>query len=311
MNRALFGLGALVLALFVAASSLFTVNQTQQVIITQFGEYVRTIQRPGLHVKLPLIQSVTPFDRRLLDYDAPGEEMILGDQRRLIVDSFTRFRITNPLLFFQTVGAAEQGIRARLAPIVSSSLRRVLAGEPLLSILSTDRTRIMGEIRRQVNEEARRFGVEVVDVRIRRADFPEENTQAILARMQSERERVAREARAEGAEVAARVRANADRDRTVLLAEAEANAQILRGTGEQEAIRIFAEAFNRDPEFYQFWRTMQAYRDVFSGGEQRMVLTPGSDFFRYFREMPHPGVSSGRAPAPPVAEPVPANPAPG
>ena len=305
MNRVMIGLGALAFILLVAASSLFTVNQTQQVLITQFGEYVRTIQTPGLHVKVPFIQSVTAFDRRLLDYDAPGEEMILGDQRRLIVDSFTRFRITNPLLFFQTVGAAEQGIRGRLAPIVSSSLRRVLAGEPLLSILSTDRTRIMGEIRRQVNEEARRFGVEVADVRIRRADFPDENTQAILARMQSERERVAREARAEGAEVAARVRANAERDRTVLLAEAEANAQILRGAGEQEAIRVFAEAFNRDPEFYQFWRTMQAYREVFSGGEQRMVLTPESDFFRYFREMP-----AARVPAAAPATPAPA-PAPG
>ncbi len=296
MNRALSALIGLAVLLIFAAASLFTVNQTQQVIITQFGEYVRTIQAPGLHVKLPFIQSVTAFDRRLLDYDAPGEEMILGDQRRLIVDSFTRFRITNPLLFFQTVGAAEQGIRARLAPIVSSSLRRVLAGEPLLSILSTDRARIMGEIRRQVNEEARRFGVEVVDVRIRRADFPEENTQAILARMQSERERVAREARAEGAEVAARVRANAERDRTVLLAEAEANAQILRGTGEQEAIRIFAEAFNRDPAFYQFWRT----------GDTTMVLAPGSDFFRYFRDMPHPGGAA----APPARAPAASTPAP-
>jgi len=302
MNRILIGLGALGVVIILAAFSLFTVNQTQQVIVTQFGQFDRTIQTPGLQVKWPW-QSVTAFDRRLLDYEAPGEEMILGDQRRLIVDSFTRFRITNPLVFFQTVGAAEQGIRARLAPIVSSSLRRVLAGEPLLSILSTDRTRIMGEIRRQVNEEARRFGVEVVDVRIRRADFPEENTQAILARMQSERERVAREARAEGAEVAARVRANAERDRTVLLAEAEANAQILRGTGEQEAIRIFAEAFSRDPEFYQFWRTMQAYRDVFSAGEQRMVLTPDSDFFRYFREMPTPASarSSAVTAAPPAA----------
>ena len=288
MNRALIGLGALAVVLIVAASSLFTVHQTQQVLVTQFGQPVRVIQAPGLHSKIPFIQSVIAFDRRLLDYEGPGEEVILGDQRRLIVDSFTRFRITDPLLFFQTVGAAEQGIRGRLSSIVTSSLRRVLAGESLLAILSTDRARIMGEIRRQVNEEARRFGIEVADVRIRRADFPEENTQAILGRMQSERERVAREARAEGAEVAARVRANAERDRTVLLAEAEGNAQILRGTGEQDAIRIFAEAFNRDPEFYQFWRTMQAYREVFSSGEQRMVLTPESDFFRFFRDMPTP-----------------------
>ncbi len=290
MNRALIGLVALAVVLITAAASLFTVHQTQQVLVTQFGQPVRVIQAPGLHTKIPFIQSVIAFDRRLLDYEGPGEEVILGDQRRLIVDSFTRFRITDPLLFFQTVGAAEQGIRGRLSSIVTSSLRRVLAGESLLAILSTDRGRIMGEIRRQVNEEARRFGIEVADVRIRRADFPEENTQAILGRMQSERERVAREARAEGAEVAARVRANAERDRTVLLAEAEGNAQILRGTGEQEAIRIFAEAFNRDPEFYQFWRTMQAYREVFSSGDQRMVLTPESDFFRFFRDMPTPTV---------------------
>jgi membrane protease subunit HflC len=286
MNKLLVAGGALLVAVFIALASMFTVQQTQQVLVTQFGQPVRVIQTPGLHFKLPFIQSVIAFDARLLDFDGPGEEVILGDQRRLIVDSFTRYRIINPLVFFQTVGATEQGIRGRLSSIVTSSLRRVLASESLLAVLSNDRTRIMAEIRRQVNEEAQRFGIEVVDVRIRRADLPDENTQAILARMQSERERVAREARAEGAEVAARIRAQAERDRTVLLAEAEANAAILRGTGEQEAIRIFAEAFNRDPEFFQFWRTMQAYREVFSSGESRLVLTPDSDFFRFLREMP-------------------------
>jgi membrane protease subunit HflC len=286
MNKLAIAGGVLVAALFVAASSFFTVQQTQQVLITQFGQPIRVIQTPGLNMKLPFIQNVIVFDRRLLDFEAPGEEVILGDQRRLIVDSFTRYSITDPLLFFQTVGATEAGIRGRLNSIVTSSLRRVLAGESLLAVLSADRGRIMGEIRRQVNDEARRFGIEVTDVRIRRADLPDENTQAILSRMQSERERVAREARAEGAEVAARIRAQAERDRTVLLATAEADAAIQRGTGEQEAIRIFAEAFQRDPEFFQFWRTMQAYRDVFSTGESRMVLTPESDFFRYFREMP-------------------------
>ena len=203
------------------------------------------------------------------------------------MDSFTRYRITDPLRFFQTVGATEAGIRARLNSIVTSSLRRVLGNEPLLSVLSTDRTRIMGEIRRQVNEEARQFGIAVEDVRIRRADLPGENTQAILSRMQSERERVAREARAEGAEVAQRVRASAERERTVLIAEAQAQADILRGQGEQEAIRIFAEAFKRDPAFFQFWRTMQAYREAFSDGDTRLVLTPDSEFFRYFRESPN------------------------
>jgi membrane protease subunit HflC len=287
MNRSIILLGILAAAIFTAASTLFTVHQTQQVLITQFGEPRRVIREPGLHWKVPFIQSVISFDRRLLDFDAPGEEVILGDQRRLIVDSFTRYRITDPLRFFQTVGATEAGIRARLNSIVTSSLRRVLGNEPLLSVLSTDRARIMGEIRRQVNEEARQFGIAVEDVRIRRADLPGENTQAILSRMQSERERVAREARAEGAEVAQRVRAGAERERTVLIAEAQAQADILRGQGEQEAIRIFAEAFQRDPAFFQFWRTMQAYREAFSEGDTRMVLTPDSEFFRFFRESPN------------------------
>ena len=287
MNRSIILLGILAAAILTAASALFTVHQTQQVLITQFGKPIRMIQEPGLNVRIPLIESVIPFDRRLLDFDAPGEEVILGDQRRLIVDSFTRYRITDPLRFFQTVGATEAGIRARLNSIVTSSLRRVLGNEPLLSVLSTDRTRIMGEIRRQVNEEARQFGIAVEDVRIRRADLPGENTQAILSRMQSERERVAREARAEGAEVAQRVRASAERERTVLIAEAQAQADILRGQGEQEAIRIFAEAFQRDPAFFQFWRTMQAYREAFSDGDTRLVLTPDSEFFRYFRESPN------------------------
>lgn len=287
MNKLLI-LGAVGLAaLFVAAGSFFTVHQTQQVLITQFGQPIRVIQQPGLNMKVPFIQSVIVFDRRLLDFEGAGEEVILGDQRRLIVDSFTRYRITDPLLFFQTVGATEAGIRGRLNSIVSSSLRRVLASEQLLSVLSADRPRIMGEIRRQVNEEALRFGIEVTDVRIRRADLPDENTQAILARMQTEREREARQLRAEGAEQAQRIRAQAERERTVLIAEAEGQANILRGEGEQEAIGIFAQAFQRDPEFFQFWRTMQAYREVFSTGESRMVLTPESDFFRFFRDIPN------------------------
>ena len=298
MNRSIILLGVLAAAIFTASSTLFTVQETQQVLITQFGEPKRVIQQPGLHAKLPFIQNVISFDRRLLYFDAPGEEVILGDQRRLIVDSFTRYRINDPLRFYQTVGATEAGIRARLNTIVTSSLRRVLGNEPLLAVLSSDRPRIMGEIRRQVNEEARQFGIAVEDVRIRRADLPGENTQAILSRMQSERERVAREARAEGAEVAQRVRAGAERERTVLIAEAQAQADILRGQGEQEAIRIFAEAFQRDPAFFQFWRTMQAYREAFSEGDTRLVLTPDSEFFRYFRESP------GRLPALPEQAPA-------
>lgn len=314
MNRSVALLAVLAVVVVTAASTLFTVHQTQQVLITQFGQPIRVIRDPGLHYKVPFIQSVITFDRRLLDFDAPGEEMILGDQRRLTVDSFTRYRITDPLVFYQTVGATEAGIRARLNSIVSSSLRRVLGNEPLLSVLSADRVRIMGEIQRQVNTEARQFGIEVEDVRIRRADLPEENTQAILSRMQSERERVAREARAEGAEVAQRVRAGAERERAVLLAEAEAQSDVLRGQGEQESIRIVAEAFNKDVEFFQFWRSMLAYREAFSEGNTRLVMTPDSDFFRFFRESAGRGARSGVAPAAaaPAAlpAPVPALPAP-
>lgn len=306
MNRMMLLGGVVAVGLAAAVSTLFTVHQTEQVLITQFGEPIRVIDEPGLHAKIPFIQTVIGFDRRLLDYDSPGEEIILSDQRRLIVDSFARFHITDPLLFFQTTGAQEAGIRGRLSSIITSALRRVLGNEPLLAVLSSDRARIMAEIKRQVNEEALRFGVAVEDVRIRRADLPEENTQAILSRMQSERERVAREARAEGAEVAARVRAGADRERTVILAESQAQADTLRGQGDQEAIRIFADAFQRDPEFYSFYRTMQAYREAFTEGETRLVLTPDSEFFRYFRQ------SSPGTPLPGMTRPdaVPAQPAP-
>lgn len=271
----------------VLLSTLFTVHQTEQVLVVQFGKPVRVITEPGLHAKIPFIQNTISFDRRLLDYDGPPEEVILGDQRRLIVDTFTRFRITDPLEYYQTVGFGEAAIRARLSSIVPSALRRVLGNEPLLSVLSADRTRIMNDIRDHVNREARRFGIAVEDVRIRRTDLPEENTQAILSRMQTERERVAREARAEGAEVAARIRAGAERERTVILAEAQAQADIIRGSGEQEAIRIFADAFNRDREFFAFWRSLQAYREAFGEeGRGMLIVTPESDFFRFFKQLP-------------------------
>jgi membrane protease subunit HflC len=283
------GIVGLAAVAVLAFSTLFTVQQTRQVLVLQFGKPVRVITEPGLNAKLPFVQTTIEFDRRLLDYEMPGEEVILGDQRRLIVDAFTRFRIVDPLVYFQTVGFGENAIRARLSSIVTSALRRVLGNEPLLGVLSADRGRIMSDIRTQVNAEARRFGIVVEDVRIRRADLPEENTQAILSRMQSERERVAREARAEGAEVAARVRAGADRERTVILAEAQAQADILRGQGEQESIRILADAFQRDTQFFAFWRSMQAYREAFgegSDGNNRLVLTPDSEFFRFFKDIP-------------------------
>ena len=285
MNRMMPVFALLAVVAFGAWTSLFIVQQTEQVIVTNFGEPVRVVRDPGLNAKLPW-QSLIELDRRLLDFEGPREEVILGDQRRLVVDSFARFRIIDPLLYFQTAGGAEAGIRGRLTSIVASAVRRVLGNEPLPSVLSTDRARIMTEIKRQVNAEAARFGIQVEDVRIRRADLPEQNTQAILQRMQSERERVARQERAEGAQESAGIRANAERERTVIVAEAVRDAEILRGQGDQEAIRVFADAYRKDPEFFQVWRTLQAMREAFADGESRYVLTPDSDFFRYFRHMP-------------------------
>ena len=250
-------------------------------LITQFGQPVRVLDTPGLHAKLPLIQTAIAFDRRLLDYEAPQEEVILGDQRRLIVDSFTRYKIVSPLQYYQSGGSRPRTrIQARLNSVVTSSLRRVLGSETLLNVLSAQRDRIMGAIRVQVNGEMKGFGVDVVDVRIRRADLPEENTEAILQRMQSERKRVAAQARAEGAEASARIKADADRQKTVLLAQAKADAERLRGEGEAQAIAIYAAAFERDPAFFATWRTLQAYHDAFASGHSRLVLSQDSDFLK-------------------------------
>jgi membrane protease subunit HflC len=276
----------LVLAVFISDLSFFTVSQTEMVLITQFGQPIRIISTPGLHAKIPFVQTVIYFDRRLLDYSAPAEEVILNDQRRLIVDSFTRFHITNPLQYYQAVGAQEDAIRARLNSVVTSSLRRVLGNESLLAVLSTDREHIMSLIRDQVNAEMKNFGVAIEDVRIRRADLPEENTQAILNRMKSERQRIASQARAEGAEASAKIKADAERDRTVLIADAKATADKLRGEGEQSAIATYADAFQRDPQFFTTWRTLQAYRDGLATGQSRIVMSTDDEFFKLLRNAP-------------------------
>ena len=289
MNRAIgIAVFVLVVVIFIINLSFFTVSQTEIVLITQFGQPIRVIEDPGLHAKIPFMQTAISFDRRLLDYEAPQEEVILGDQRRLIVDSFTRYLITNPLQYYQSVGPTEDGIQARLNSVVTSSLRRVLGSESLLNVLSAERARIMGAIRGQVNDEMKGFGVSVVDVRIRRADLPEENTEAILQRMQSERKRVAAQARAEGAEVSARIRADADRQKTVLLAQAKSDADKLRGEGEAQAIAIYADAFQRDPVFFATWRTLQAYKAAFALGKSRLVLSPQDDFLKLMQGIPKP-----------------------
>ena len=289
MSRPLIALIALLVVLFVLAdSSLFAVNQNEQVLVTQFGQPVRVIRVPGLNTKTPFIQTVITFDKRLLNIELPGDQVTLGDQRRLVVDSFTLYRISDPLLYYQSVGPAEDGIRGRLNSVVSAALRDVLADNKLLDVLSAKRDQIMAAIRDRVNTQMRGFGVSIEDVRIRRADLPEENTKAILARMQSERQRVAAQARAEGAEASARIRADADRERTVLLAEARATADKLRGEGEAEATRISAKAYSQDVNFYNAWRTLQAYRDTFESGNARLVITPDNDFLHYLQSPPTP-----------------------
>jgi membrane protease subunit HflC len=289
MSRPLIALIALLFVLFVLAdSSLFTVNQNQQVLVTQFGQPVRVIRDPGLRTKTPFVQTVITFDKRLLSIELPGDQVTLGDQRRLVVDSFTLYRITDPLLYYQSVGPLEDGIRGRLNSVVSAALRDVLADNKLLDVLSAKRDQIMAAIRDRVNAQMKGFGVAIQDVRIRRADLPEENTKAILARMQSERQRVAAQARAEGAEASARIRADAERERTVLLAEARATSDKLRGEGEAEATRISAKAYSQDVDFYNAWRTLQAYRDTFEAGASRLVLTPDNDFLRYLQTPPAP-----------------------
>lgn len=274
------------LVLIVGGSSLFTVQQTDEALITQFGKPIRIVTRPGLHVKLPFVQSVISFDRRLLDYSLPSEEVILGDQQRLMVDGFARFRITNPLQYYQAVGPSEQGIRARLSSILASSFRRVLGNETLPNVLSTARNRIMTTIKGEVNDEMKSFGVTIQDVRIRRADLPQENVEAVLQRMKSERERVAALVRADGEQAATVIRANADRERTVLIADANAKAAALVGEGEATATTTLANAFDEDPQFFKVWRTLEAYRHSLASNHTELVLSPSSPLLEYLEKAP-------------------------
>ena len=273
-----------ILAAALAYSACFTVHQTEQALVLQFGEPLRVVHEPGLKFKVPFIQNVVYFDRRVLDYDPPAEEVIAADKKRLVVDAYTRFRIVDPLRFYQTVGN-EAGVRDRLSAIENGVVRRVIGTVTLSSILSAERAKIMSDISDQVNVEAKEFGIDVIDVRIRHADLPEANNQAIYARMQSERQREAKEYRAQGAESAQRIRAKADKDKIVILAEAQRQAQITRGEGDAESVRIYADAFGKDPDFFAFYRSMEAYRDALGNGDTTMVLAPNSDFLRYFNDL--------------------------
>ena len=282
-NLWIIGIAALAVGIIVW-DSLFTVHQTQQALVLQFGDPKQAITDPGLNFKLPFIQNVEYFDKRILSYDGAAEEVIAADQKRLVVDSFVRFRIDDPLKFFQSVGN-ENIARSRIGSMLNSSLRAVLGEVPLSSVLTGERAALMKDITERVNLEAANLGVVITDVRIKRADLPEANSQAIYARMKTEREREAREFRAQGAEEAQRVRSRADREKRVLLAEAQKQAQILRGHGDGERNRIFAGAYGQDPEFFAFYRSMQAYSEALTREDTTMVLTPTSDFFRFFNDI--------------------------
>ncbi|MGI9494278.1 MAG: protease modulator HflC [Geminicoccaceae bacterium] len=261
--------------------SLFTVYETQQALVLQFGRYIKTVTEPGLHFKVPFLQNVVYIDRRVLDFDAPAEEVILGDQKRLVVDAFARYRITDAQRFYQSV-RDESGLRRRIDTVLDASLRKVLGDTPLFTVLSADRARLMERIRDDTNARVKNFGVDVVDVRIKRADLPAENSEAIYRRMQTEREREAKELRAQGYELGQRIRASADRERRVLIAEAQKKAQIIRGQGDGEATRIFAEAFGKDIDFFTFYRSMEAYQNALGDDSTSFVLSPDGEFFQYF-----------------------------
>ena len=289
MRASTISIFTLVAAAFVALNGLFIVQQTQQGIVLQFGEPKRTLQEPGLNWKIPFIQNVVFYENRVLSLvSSDSDEVILADQKRLEVDTYTRYRIINPLLFYQTVRNV-LGVEQRLDAIVDSSVRRVLGGATLIDILSESRSGLTTSIREEVNVSANSLGLEIIDVRIRRADYPDATSQNIFNRMKSEREREAKEFRATGEEEAQKIRADADKQRTVMVAEARRQSEMLRGEGDAKSIEIYANAFGQDKDFFSFYRSMQAYRKTFSEQGTSLVLSPDSEFFRFF------GSKSGEA----------------
>ena len=261
--------------------SIFVVKEINQAIVLQFGDPKRIIVKPGLNFKIPFIQNVVFLDKRILNLDTPPEEVIASDQKRLIVDAFARFQIIDPLKFYISVGN-ERVARSRLSTIINSRLRSVLGQQELQTLLSKDRTKQMALIQEGVNNEAANFGIKIVDVRIKRADLPQANSDAIFRRMQTEREREAKEFRAKGAEMAVTITSTADKEVTVILADAQKQSEIMKGEGDGQRNRIFADAFGQDPEFFAFYRAMQAYEKALIGGETSLVLSPDSEFFKFF-----------------------------
>jgi modulator of FtsH protease HflC len=310
-----------VIAIILGYTTLFTVNQTQQALVVRLGKPVRVITEPGLNVKVPFIDSVIYIDKRILNIESPAQEVTLSSQdkssataelvgERLVVDAFARYRIIDPLKYYQTVGVS--GADAQLAILLNAALRRVLGAATLTDVVRDRRDELMVKMREQIGRDAKPYGVEVIDVRIRRADLPPKNSQAVYQRMQTERQREAAEFRAQGSQKSQEIRAKADRDVTVLLAEASSRAEQVRGQGDSERNRIFADAYGRDPDFFAFYRSMQAYDKSMQRGDTRLVLKPDTDFFRYFSSpsgQAQPGTAATAPASPPAASPTP--PAPG
>ena len=306
MRRGIFGGVGLIILVVIAIAvylSVFIVSQTQQALVLRFGRVVEEIKQPGLYYKLPLVDNVVYFDNRILDLDSPPLEIIASDQKRLVVDAWGRYRIINPLLFFQSVGSIEVA-DSRLSTFTNSAVRQVLGAATFIQLVRDERAKLMSLITARVDREARGLGIEMVDVKIRRADLPEANSQAIYQRMQTERQQEATQIRALGEQQARRIRAEADRTAVVIVAEAQKESEETRGRGEADRNNILAAAFNADPDFFGFYRSMQAYQEGLGNTDTRWVISPDSEFFRYFTDpgntalAPTPGAPTPVAPTP-------------
>ncbi len=303
MKTGVSGLVALLLLIavvIVGFSSAFTVPQTEQALVVRFGKPVDVITEPGLHFKAPFTDAVIDIDNRILDLENPSQEVIASDQKRLVVDAFARYRIKDPLRFYQRVGSI-QAANIQLTTLLNSALRRVLGEVTFIQVVRDAREALMGRIRQQLDREADGYGISVVDVRIRRADLPEQNSQAVYQRMQTERQREAAEFRAQGGQKAQEIRSNADRQVTVIIADANSQAEQTRGEGDGERNRIFAEAYSKDPDFFAFYRSMTAYEVGLRSAETRFLLRPDSDFFRFFARPSGKAATSAPAPGPAAA----------
>src|SRR4051794_39233690 len=283
----------LIVVLVVGYSAVFTVSQTEQALVVRLGEPVKVVTEPGLNFKAPFIDTVISIDKRILDLENPSQEVIASDQKRLVVDAFARYRIKDALRFYQSIGSI-QAANIQLTTLLNAALRRVLGEVTFITVVRNERETLMARIREQLDKEADGYGIQVVDVRIRRADLPEQNSQAVYQRMQTERQREAAEFRAQGGQKAQEIRSKADREATVIVAEANSTAEQVRGTGDAERNRLFAEAYGKDPDFFAFYRSMTAYENGLKSNDTRFLLRPDSDFFKFF------GNASGHPPAAPA-----------